>query len=229
MLDQGALPQRLLTGPDGVAVDTDRRQVTVGSRVAALTRREFDLLRVLLEDRGRAIGFDELACRAWGHVVAGDRRFIQTAAWRLRRSLAAAGARSVVENVRGIGYRVPDDSGLPPFGRLPVTDRAVALFDPLHPRLRLSRVNDAALELSGYEAEQLTKDDGPVRVLWSPEERAVIDETVRAALEFGTAETCGRDLIMATGETVRVNLRFTSLGPAGDAPLTLAEVVPTYR
>jgi hypothetical protein len=34
---------------------------------------------------------------------------------------------------------------------------------------------------------------------------------------------------MATGDTVRVNLRFTSLGPAGDAPLTLAEVVPTDR
>jgi hypothetical protein len=32
--------------------------------------------------------------------------------------------------------------------------------------LRLSRVNAAALELSDYEAEQLTKGDGPVRVLW---------------------------------------------------------------
>jgi DNA-binding response OmpR family regulator len=48
MLDQGVLPQRVLTGPDGIAVDPDRRRVTVGSRIAALTRREFDLLRVLL-------------------------------------------------------------------------------------------------------------------------------------------------------------------------------------
>lgn len=226
-----------LPGPGGLELDLDRRTVVVDSNQVELSRREFDLLHVLVEERGRVVPFEELAQRVWGHEVAiTDQRFIYTTAWRLRRALENAGAPDVIDGVRGIGYAVFDDdstmvSGIPPAMEAPArsADRvarpAIAVVDPQDPDLRLTMVNDAAVELTGYSADELAHLPEINQRLWDPQERAIIFETASRALNAGEALTSGRCLVRADGRRVRVELKFSRMDGPGQAPLLIAEAI----
>lgn len=232
-----------LVGPSELVLDLYRRRVTVAGHPVELKRREYDLLVVLLEQRGRVVSFDELARQAWGHELGGDARFIYTTAWRLRRTLEAAGAPDIVESVRGVGYYIGEGAR----SRQDATDGsddtvsggefddddqnpgrtgAFALFDPTDPDLRLSMANEAAAELSGYSVHELTHLPEAATRLWSPIDRSFIDEAVRVAMATGTAESHGRRLLRADGEAVLVDVYLRRLDHPGRAPHMLAEVEP---
>ncbi len=214
-----------LTGPDGLVLDLDQRTVAVQGDPVDLSRREFDLLCVLVEARGRVVPFDELAQRVWGHEVATtDQRFIYTTAWRLRRALEAVGAPNVVQGVRGVGYVVPEaDEAAPSSNGV----SALGLFDPTDPDLRIWFVNEAAVDLTGYDVETLTHLPSRGIRLWAPDERARIDIAVREAMESGAAATRGRKLLRADGGTVLVDVHLSRLDHGDRKPRLLAEVART--
>lgn len=224
-----------LSGPRGLELDLDRRSAAVEGAVVDLSRREFDLLHVLLEERGRVLTFKELAQRVWGHeVTTTDQRFIYTTAWRVRRALEAAGAPNVFQGVRGVGYAVFGDdtmlvSDVDPAYEAPdqSTDAsaspAIAVVDPRDPDLRLTMVNDAAVELTGYTADELAHLPEINRQLWDPPERAIVFETASRALQAGEALTSGRCLVRADGRRIRVELKFSRMDGPGQDPLLIAE------
>jgi PAS domain S-box-containing protein len=221
---------QVLEGPGGLLLDLNRRTATVNGVTVNLKRREVDLLVVLLTERGRVVPFEELARRAWGTELGGDARFIYTTAWRLRRALESAGAPDVLESVRGVGYFVRESDeeaaqlrGAAPRVRDPDT-RALALFDPADPDLRIAMVNELAAEISGYDADTLTHLPEAAIKLWSAEEREFIDDAVRDAMVSGSSVTSGRRLQRADGTEVMVNVHFRRLEQPGLAPYMLAEV-----
>ena len=67
-----------------------------------LTRLGFEVLRVLLS-RGETVTNDELARSVWGHQATPDAGFVQTAVYQLRAAFHEAGAKDIIENVRGVG------------------------------------------------------------------------------------------------------------------------------
>jgi DNA-binding response OmpR family regulator len=90
---------RLLADFDAVAVSVDGQPVK-------LTRREFELLRFLVENKNRVLSRDRLLERVWGYDRFIETRSVDVHVGRLRAKLGAVGAQ--IETVVGLGYRFVD-------------------------------------------------------------------------------------------------------------------------
>lgn len=83
--------------------DFDAIAVEVDGRPVRLTRREFELLRFLVDNRNRVISRDRLLERVWGYERSIETRSVDVHVGRLRAKLGAAGPQ--IETVVGLGYR----------------------------------------------------------------------------------------------------------------------------
>jgi DNA-binding response OmpR family regulator len=87
---------------DGVRVERDGREVTVGGIAVELTAKEFDLLVFLLENLGVVFSRDQLLDRVWGMAYFGGTRTVDVHVAQLRRKL---GRPELIRTVRGAGYK----------------------------------------------------------------------------------------------------------------------------
>ncbi|WP_278314980.1 response regulator transcription factor [Lolliginicoccus levis] len=101
---EDARPDRLHTTVDSVELVVDRVTCTVtrGDEVVPLTRKEFDLLSLLVEQAGRNVTRDTLMERVWRDESGIRTRTLDTHVNNVRRKI---GSREAVSCVRGIGYR----------------------------------------------------------------------------------------------------------------------------
>ena len=90
-----------------LVVDRGRRTVTLDGSAVELTAKEFDLLAVLAEEPGRAVTRQEIFSRVWDPVWIGTGKTLDVHVASLRRKLGDA---SIIETVRGVGYRLAVDS-----------------------------------------------------------------------------------------------------------------------
>ena len=86
-----------------LTADFDAVAVTVDAKPVRLTRREFELLRFLVENRNRVLSRDRLLERVWGYDRFIETRSVDVHVGRLRAKLGAAGQQ--IETVIGLGYR----------------------------------------------------------------------------------------------------------------------------
>ena len=89
----------------------DRRQCVAAGIPITLTVKEFDLLYELLSAHGNVLSREILMDRVWGYHGDATSRTLDTHVRRLREKLGIQG--SLIETVRGIGYRVSSPSGKP--------------------------------------------------------------------------------------------------------------------
>ncbi|HXW05679.1 MAG TPA: response regulator transcription factor [Vicinamibacterales bacterium] len=83
--------------------DFDAVAISVDGRAVRLTRREFELLRFLVENRNRVLSRDRLLERVWGYDRYIETRSVDVHVGRLRAKLGVAGQQ--IETVVGLGYR----------------------------------------------------------------------------------------------------------------------------
>ena len=93
---------RLFKG-EHLTADFDAVAISVDGEAVRLTRREFELLRFLVENRNRVISRDRLLERVWGYDRYIETRSVDVHVGRLRAKLGAAGRQ--IETVVGLGYR----------------------------------------------------------------------------------------------------------------------------
>jgi DNA-binding response OmpR family regulator len=78
----------------------------------ALTAREHDVLEFLMRRPGQVLSKDEILAGVWEMDFEGDPNIVEVYIGRLRRKLGvASGEASLIETVRGAGYRLADDGG----------------------------------------------------------------------------------------------------------------------
>jgi two-component system response regulator RegX3 len=105
--DVGERPE---TGFGPVVVDFVRREVTVAGVQTHLSRREFDLLAVLLSPARRVRTRDELIDLLWPDRYLSDSRTLDTHVHRLRAKLEPDPAEpQYIVTVRGVGFRIDPD------------------------------------------------------------------------------------------------------------------------
>ena len=91
---------------DHLVADFDAISVRVDGLQVRLTRREFELLRYLVENRNRVISRDKLLERVWGWDDSVETRSVDVHIGRLRSKLGSASRQ--IETVIGLGYRFID-------------------------------------------------------------------------------------------------------------------------
>jgi DNA-binding response OmpR family regulator len=86
--------------------DFDAIAVSVDGVSIRLTRREFELLRFLIQNRNRVLSRDRLLERVWGYEHSIETRSVDVHIGRLRSKLGRAADQ--IETVVGLGYRFVD-------------------------------------------------------------------------------------------------------------------------
>ena len=106
VLRRRADPEPFVLGD--LAIDYDRRRVTVAGREVELTATEYELLRVLSLNAGRVTTYETLLDRVWAGRGNGDTKVVRAFVKQLRQKLGDNAANPAwIFNVRGVGYRMP--------------------------------------------------------------------------------------------------------------------------
>ena len=107
---RAALRRREAPAPFAVgdlAVDYERRRVTVRGEALDLTATEYELVRVLSLDAGRVVTFETLLRRVWAKRENADANLVRNFVKNLRRKLGDdAASPAYLFNERGVGYRM---------------------------------------------------------------------------------------------------------------------------
>lgn len=84
-----------------VTLNTETFECMIGGEAAALNRKEYELLRVLMENKGKVLSRDRLLTDVWGYDI-GETRTLDNHVARLRK----LGVK--IETVFGVGYKLAD-------------------------------------------------------------------------------------------------------------------------
>ena len=87
-------------------VNVARHEVSYQGELKELTRKEFELLEYLLENKGLVMSRNQILCHVWGYDFDGETRTVDVHVRTLRQKLGEAG--NLIETVRGVGYRIGD-------------------------------------------------------------------------------------------------------------------------
>ena len=93
----GAAPNTVIRYKE-ITVDT----VLVGTESVSLTTREFEILKLLLENQGRVVSRERLLDTVWGYDYVGDEKIINTHIKNIRKKLGV----DYIETMRGAGYKI---------------------------------------------------------------------------------------------------------------------------
>lgn len=98
----------LTAGP--LTMDPERHEVTVKGTPVELTRREFDLLRYLLENKEKVISRESLLDNVWGFDFVGETNAVDVYIRFLRAKIDEAFGIKLIHTVRGVGYVIREES-----------------------------------------------------------------------------------------------------------------------
>ena len=92
---------------DGIVINSDAHVITVDGQEVAFTLKEFNLLKLLLFNRGKVLSRQQILENVWGTTFVGESRTVDMHVLTIRHKLDAArpGASSLIETIRGVGYR----------------------------------------------------------------------------------------------------------------------------
>ena len=96
---------------DSLVMDTDRHAVTMQGTAVELTRREFDLLRYLLENKEKVVTRESLLDHVWGFDYVGETNAVDVYIRFLRAKLEEPFGEKLIHTVRGVGYVIRETGG----------------------------------------------------------------------------------------------------------------------
>ena len=99
VIQQGALSLNLIT-----------REVHRGEESIDLTSREFNMLELLMRSPGRVYSRAQLLENVWGYDFDPQTNVVDVYVRRVRGKIDVAGVASMIETIRGVGYRLRDEA-----------------------------------------------------------------------------------------------------------------------
>lgn len=106
VLRRASPPQTRILSCGGIVLDESRHTVTVNGRSAALTLKEYELLKLFMENQGTVFTREMLLSSIWGMEFLGETRTVDVHIGTLRTKLAEEGG--LIRTVRGVGYKMED-------------------------------------------------------------------------------------------------------------------------
>ena len=90
-------------------LDPERREAWVNSTLINLTKREFDLLQHLLENKGIVLKREMLLERIWGYDFSGETNAVDVYISYLRAKIEEPFGIKLINTIRGVGYVIKDE------------------------------------------------------------------------------------------------------------------------
>lgn len=90
-------------------LDLERHLVTYGTEVIDLTKREFDLLQYLMENRNIVLSREKILEAVWGYDYFGDTNVVDVYIRYLRSKIDEKYKHKLIHTVRGVGYLLKDE------------------------------------------------------------------------------------------------------------------------
>ena len=108
VLRRGVTSQQLATQAplqiDDLEINFSGREVHINGEPVELRTQEFEVLKVLAENKGIVLSREQLLSKAWGYDFYGQTRTVDVHIAQLRRKIAASQVQ--IETVTGIGYKL---------------------------------------------------------------------------------------------------------------------------
>ncbi|MDR5658834.1 response regulator transcription factor [Serpentinicella sp. ANB-PHB4] len=109
VLRRSGSQQQQLTGPLQVGdliLDVESHELRLNGEVIKLTIKEHELLKTLLENRGKVLSRNFLLDKIWGYAYYGDTRTVDVHIRQLRKKIKEDENRPYIETIRGAGYKI---------------------------------------------------------------------------------------------------------------------------
>ena len=101
--DANSVPQTTVTYPD-LTIEKENRVVRRGDEVINLTKREYELLLILMENINVVMSRKELLSKVWGYDSKVETNVVDVYIRYLRNKIDRPGEKSYIQTVRGTGY-----------------------------------------------------------------------------------------------------------------------------
>ena len=105
-----SLPEHRIYKAGDLHLDPGRRQVTVKGIPVELTKREFDLLHCLLENKNLVLSREKLLEKVWGFDFEGETNAVDVYVRFLRSKIDEVFDLKLISTVRGVGYVIRDEN-----------------------------------------------------------------------------------------------------------------------
>jgi two-component system alkaline phosphatase synthesis response regulator PhoP len=93
-----------------IIIDKQKYEVRKNGERLTLTLKEFELLKMLIENKGRVLTRDYLLDKIWGYDYAGETRTVDVHIRHLRQKIHDEdGSNQMIETIRGVGYKIIDE------------------------------------------------------------------------------------------------------------------------
>ncbi|MDR0918693.1 MAG: response regulator transcription factor [Oscillospiraceae bacterium] len=89
---------------NNVTLDTNACEVRISGKIIPVTYKEYELLKLLLENKNRVFTRDDLLRTIWGYDFIGDDKVVNNHIMRIRKKLGE----DFIVTVRGIGYKIDE-------------------------------------------------------------------------------------------------------------------------
>ena len=93
----------------GLEIDTDKRMVTVDGTVVDLTKKEYELLLYLVQNKNIVLSREQILNEVWGYSYIGETNVVDVYIRYLRSKIDEAFQRKYIHTIRGVGYYVKDE------------------------------------------------------------------------------------------------------------------------
>lgn len=91
---------------ENLVMDLEKYEVSRAGKPLKLSLKEFELLKMLLENKGKVLSRDQLLDQIWGYNYYGETRTVDVHIRHLRSKIDEDDSESIISTVRGIGYTI---------------------------------------------------------------------------------------------------------------------------
>lgn len=101
--------KKVILEVQGLEIDTDKRMVTVNGTVVDLTKKEYELLLYLVQNKNIVLSREQILNEVWGYSYIGETNVVDVYICYLRSKIDEAFGIKYIHTIRGVGYYVKDE------------------------------------------------------------------------------------------------------------------------
>lgn len=92
-----------------LVIDTEKRLVTVGEVAVELTKKEYELLLYLVQNKNIVLTREQILNEVWGYSYIGETNVVDVYVRYLRAKIDEAFQKKFIHTIRGVGYYVKEE------------------------------------------------------------------------------------------------------------------------